>query len=183
MSETYQHFMPFKQALRRVFTMQHKGIVFSSQQNAGYEQTTTRHLPIPLAPLVGREHEVAEIGALLRRPEGRLLTLTGTGEVGKTRVALAVASALLNEFVDDVCLVLLAPVSDPTLGSMIRFDHEGFSTCFPHAICFVSRRDRFSPVPLLWVSQAVFSLCWVLNVYHPFLKSGSKHDWRPSHDR
>ena len=48
-------------------------------------------------------------------------------------------------------------------------DHEGFSACFPSAIRFVSRRDRFSPALLLWVSQAVFSLCWVLNVYHPFL--------------
>jgi hypothetical protein len=115
MSETYQHFIPFKQALGKVFTIQHKSIVFSSQQNAGYEQTTTRHVPIPLAPLVGREHKVAEIGALLRHPEARLLALTGTAGV----VALAVASALLNEFVDDVCLVLLAPVSDPTLGSMI----------------------------------------------------------------
>ena len=36
-----------------------------------------------------------------------------------------------------------------------RFDHEGFSACFPSAICFVSRRDRFSPALLLWVSQAV----------------------------
>jgi hypothetical protein len=37
-----------------------------------------------------------------------------------------------------------------------RFDHEGFSACFPSAICFVSRRDRFSPALLLWVSQAMF---------------------------
>jgi predicted ATPase/DNA-binding CsgD family transcriptional regulator len=95
--------------------MQHKGFALSSQRTAGLEQTSARHLPVPLTPLVGREHEVAEIGVLLQRPEVRLLTLTGTGGVGKTRVALAVASALLKEFADGVCLVLLAPVGDPTL--------------------------------------------------------------------
>lgn len=37
-----------------------------------------------------------------------------------------------------------------------RFDHEVFSACFPSAICFVSRRDRFSLALLLWISQAMF---------------------------
>jgi len=110
--------------------MQHKGTALSSQRTAGFAQTSARHLPVPLTPLVGREHEVAEIGALLRRPEVRLMTLTGTGGVGKTRVALAVARALLNEFADGVCLVLLAPVSDPvqvlpTIGQALGLREAG----------------------------------------------------------
>ncbi len=75
---------PFQAATAEGVHYGAQGTVFSSQQNAGYEQTTTRHFPIPLTPLVGREHEVAKIGALLPRLVVRLLTLTGTRGVGKT---------------------------------------------------------------------------------------------------
>ena len=70
-------------------------------------------LPAPLTPFIGREAEVADVCALVRRPEVRLLTLTGTGGVGKTRLALEVASTLQDDFADGACFVPLAPVSDP----------------------------------------------------------------------
>ncbi len=71
-------------------------------------------LPAPLTPLVGREREVAAVCALLSRPEVRLVTLTGTGGVGKTRLALEVAAELSDRFTDGVFFVNLAHISDPT---------------------------------------------------------------------
>src|SRR5437763_17100 len=73
------------------------------------------HLPAQLTPLIGGEQEVAAVYALLQRPGVRLLTLTGTGGVGKTRLSLQVATDLLDDFADGVCFVPLAPVGDPEL--------------------------------------------------------------------
>src|SRR5947209_15099547 len=72
-------------------------------------------LPAPLTPLVDREREIAAVCTLLCRPEVRLVTLTGTGGIGKTRLALHVATELLADFPDGVSFVSLAPISDPTL--------------------------------------------------------------------
>jgi predicted ATPase len=70
-------------------------------------------LPSPLFPLVGREREVADVCTLLRRDDVRLVTLTGAGGVGKTRLALQVAADLAGDFAHGAAFVSLSAVRDP----------------------------------------------------------------------
>jgi predicted ATPase/class 3 adenylate cyclase len=73
------------------------------------------NLPTSPTPLVGREQQVAEARALLLQYETRLLTLTGPGGIGKTRLGLQVAAELLDTFADGVFVAALAAASDPGL--------------------------------------------------------------------
>ncbi|MBI1774944.1 MAG: winged helix-turn-helix domain-containing protein [Proteobacteria bacterium] len=69
------------------------------------------NLSEPLSELIGRESELAEVAALLG--DNRLVTLTGAGGIGKTRIALAAARVLLPTFPDGVWVAELGPLSDP----------------------------------------------------------------------
>jgi predicted ATPase/DNA-binding SARP family transcriptional activator len=72
-------------------------------------------LPIAPTPLVGRRLEIAAVTALLRRDDVRLVTLTGPGGAGKTRLSLAAAEELGRELRDGAVFVDLAPLRDPAL--------------------------------------------------------------------
>jgi hypothetical protein len=71
------------------------------------------NLPLQPTPLIGREKEVAEVCERLSRPEVRLLTLTGAGGPGKTRLGLQAAAELTQDFEDGVFFVSLAAMRDP----------------------------------------------------------------------
>ena len=73
--------------------------------------TTPNNLPLQLTSFIGREQEIVDVKRLLATT--RLLTLTGSGGTGKTRMSLEVASELLDQFADGIWLVELAPLSDP----------------------------------------------------------------------
>src|SRR5579859_4390563 len=68
------------------------------------------NLPAQLSSFVGRQREMAQIGELLAN--ARILTLTGPGGIGKTRVALALAETMLQDYADGVWLVELAALAD-----------------------------------------------------------------------
>jgi predicted ATPase/uncharacterized protein HemY len=73
------------------------------------------NLPLQATPFVGREREVEDLSNLLRREDLRLLTLTGPGGTGKTRLALQVAAAVLDEFERGTFFVSMASIGDPSL--------------------------------------------------------------------
>ncbi len=70
-------------------------------------------LPIQATPFIGRQNELAELASLLNRDDVRLVTLTGPGGIGKTRLSVQVATNLQEEFEDGVFFVDLAAIGDP----------------------------------------------------------------------
>ena len=99
---------------------------YHEQENVAAHGSVPLHtLPQQLTSLVGREQEVAAAIGLLRRPEVRLLSLVSTAGVGKTRLALQVATDLLDDFPAGVFFVALAPVLSTmalTLGLRVTGD-------------------------------------------------------------
>src|SRR5260370_12558789 len=95
--------------------MQDKLFILPARELTEPGRPSTHNLPAQLTPLIGREQDVVAASTPLRRPEVRLVTFTGTGGVGKTRLALQVATDLLDDFADGISFVSLAPIIDPDL--------------------------------------------------------------------
>jgi hypothetical protein len=77
--------------------------------------TRPNNLPLQPTPFLGREEQVAQVADLLSRDDVRLLTVTGPGGVGKTRLALQAAADLLDDFPDGLWFVDLSALTDPAL--------------------------------------------------------------------
>lgn len=103
-------------------------------------------LPVQLTPLIGRERAVREVAALLGRADVRLLTLSGPGGIGKTRLAIAAAAAVQRRFADGVRFVALAPISDgsllvPTIAKALALDEGGGQPLREHLLAYLRERE------------------------------------------
>ncbi|BCL79303.1 tetratricopeptide repeat protein [Ktedonobacteria bacterium brp13] len=87
------------------------------------QSLTLPSLPIPATSLIGREEQIQMVHDLLRQGSMRLLTLFGTGGVGKTRLALAVAHAARHDFADGIFFLPLASLQDVALipATLVQF--------------------------------------------------------------
>lgn len=84
----------------------------ANEQAGAAEQPHIRStIAAPLTPLVGREHELVDLGVLLETEACRLMTIVGPGGIGKTRVALALAARHAERFADGTVIVPLAAVT------------------------------------------------------------------------
>lgn len=97
-----------EQETSALFQQIQDGLLSAPHETAG--SVRPNNLRAPMTPLVGRETEMAQIAGYLSRPDCRLITLTGTGGIGKTRLALEVAHAHLSDYQDGVFFVSLEAV-------------------------------------------------------------------------
>ncbi len=104
---------------------------FPENSTESFVSKPITNLPASLTSFIGREKEQAEIKNLLVR--NRLVTLTGAGGIGKTRLSIQIASTLENDFSDSTWLVELAPVSDPALVPQVIVTTLGLSEQMGHS--------------------------------------------------
>lgn len=127
----------FREKLCELFGATPEALGFLSTPQIEPDKRDTLHLvhvPAVLTPLIGREQEVMAICTLLQQAEVRLLTLTGTGGVGKTRLALHIGQQVQEHFADGVYFVSLAPLQDAALviPSIVQTLHpQGIETHAP----------------------------------------------------
>ncbi|HZS29638.1 MAG TPA: AAA family ATPase [Gaiellaceae bacterium] len=107
--------MPHAESLVHSFVQIEDGTRSAAGGRAPRKGEPTARLPVPATPFLGRESELADVLALLTEPGSRLVTLTGPGGTGKTRVALEAAARAAESFSDGIYWVPLAPLRDDSL--------------------------------------------------------------------
>jgi predicted ATPase/class 3 adenylate cyclase len=109
-----EHRLKDLSAPQRIFQLVFEGLQRDFPPLRTLENRPTNLPPQP-TPLVGRQRELAELAELLRQPDVRLLTVTGPGGAGKTRLALQTAADLIEDFRDGAFFVQLAGATEPSL--------------------------------------------------------------------
>lgn len=104
------------------------------------------NLPVPMTPLIGRTQEVAAICGLLLDPGVRLLTLTGAGGMGKTRLSLQVASEIDKQFIDGCWFISLAALEEqdlfiPTIARGLGIKESRHQTFDEALLSYLADRD------------------------------------------
>ncbi|HEV2660193.1 MAG TPA: tetratricopeptide repeat protein, partial [Ktedonobacteraceae bacterium] len=110
--QRFEHIRDFAQALEEASVAESPEYHTLALKNA---PTYFSNLPAQLTSFIGREREVMAVSTLLQQLDVRLVTLTGTGGIGKTRLSLEVGAELLRSFRDGVYFVPLASINDVTL--------------------------------------------------------------------
>ena len=120
----------------------------SAQRPAARDLAPAHNLPRQFTSFVGRAKELAVIGARLTEPETSLVTVTGPGGIGKTRLALAAAAVQVGRFANGVFFVPLAAIVDvdqiaPAIAEALRFPFDSQSDVLPsRRSCWVGWRPR-----------------------------------------
>ncbi|WP_394793418.1 ATP-binding protein [Armatimonas sp.] len=133
---------------RRIRNRVHRSKQTASPASQTSCEPRLTRIPLPLSPLIGRHQELWEVR---RRLGGsRLLTLTGTGGVGKTRLAIEVAEELKDDFAGGVCFVELAALSDVALVPQVVMNAFGLQQT-PRRTALETLMDRLQSSELLLV--------------------------------
>ncbi|MEX2542729.1 MAG: LuxR C-terminal-related transcriptional regulator [Trueperaceae bacterium] len=116
------------------------------RQARGEGRQAPNNLPVQATPLVGRQRELAILEPMLLRADVPLLTLTGTGGIGKTRLALRLAAQLADDFADGVFLVALAPLRDyklvmTAIGGVLGIHEGARESPFERLVAYIRSRQ------------------------------------------